>query len=249
MLLHTIIIDDDPSTLDVVELELAQNCSHDVCMLKKCLGASEGLKAIRQLKPDLIILDVEMPVHSGIEIVEILRGEGLMDFDVIFTTAHEDFSVKAFELNALHYLLKPYHTEQLIEAVRRAKTKRLPAKNSVSIEQVEAMIQQNRKAKTLRISTREGVELLRIDDIIFVQADANYATIYLVNGESRMVSCPLKDIENQLVSLSTAFQRTHQSYLVNFDFVRGFRRDGSILLRGYDVEIPVSKLFKSSMSL
>jgi two-component system, LytTR family, response regulator len=248
-MLHTIIVDDDPMTLDTTELELQQNCSNEVTILKKCSCAKEGLEAIRQLKPDLVILDVEMPTYTGIQIVEILRGEGLMDFDVIFTTAHEEFSIKAFELNALHYLLKPYHAAQLVEAVNRAKAKHKTTKNNVSIEQVEALIQQSRKPKTLRISTREGIEFLPVDDILFVQADGNYATIYLSNNDKRVVSIPLKDIENQLVTLSVAFQRTHQSYLVNFDFLKGYRRDGSIILRGYDLDIPVSRNFKSGLSL
>jgi two-component system, LytTR family, response regulator len=104
MLLHTILIDDDPATLDTLELELRLYCPDAVSVIQKCTHAPTGLAAIRQLKPDLVITDVEMPLHTGIQVVEILRGEGFLDFDVIFTTAHEEFSVKAFELNALHYL-------------------------------------------------------------------------------------------------------------------------------------------------
>ncbi len=248
MLLHTIIVDDDPLNLDTTELELRQNCAQDVSIIKKCADAEAGLEAIRSLKPDLVILDVEMPTYTGIQIVEILRGEGQHDFDVIFTTAHEEFSIKAFELNALHYLLKPYHTAQLVEAVNRAKAKRQSPKNGVTLEQVEALMQQARKPKTLRISTREGIEFLPLDDILFIQASGSYATIFLRDNERRLVSNPLKDIENQLLSINTSFRRTHQSYLVNFDFLKGFRPDGSLILRGYETDIPVSKAYKTILN-
>jgi two-component system, LytTR family, response regulator len=248
MQLHTILIDDDPLTLDTTELELKMYCPDDICIIRKCVHAPDGLQAIRDLKPDLVILDVEMPCYTGIQIVEILRGEGQLDFDVIFTTAHEEFSVKAFDLNALHYLLKPYHPDQLKEAIKRAITKRSVPKNGVTLEQVHALIRQSNKSKKLRISTREGIEFFPIDDILFVQADGGYAVIYLLNGNKRIVSYPLKDVENQLLTLTTSFKRTHQSYLVNIDFLTSFKPNGTIVLRGYDGEIPVSRQFKSGLS-
>jgi two-component system, LytTR family, response regulator len=150
---------------------------------------------------------------------------------------------------SLHYLLKPYHAHQLVEAVNRAKIKRSVVNKGVTIEQVEALIQQSRKPKTIRISTRDGIEFLLVDTILFVEADGNYATIHLSTNEKRTVSNPLKFIEKQLIEITNTFHRTHQSFLVNSDFIRGFKPDGSILLRGYDAEIPVARSFKSPLHL
>ena len=155
-MLHTILIDDDPNTLDAIEIELKMHCSNDVSIIKKCTDPIEGLTAIRQLKPDLVLLDVEMPIMSGIELVTILRGEHC-ESDFVFVTAHEDFSAQAFNLNALHYLLKPYHSDQLVEAVNRAKAKRINSYKFATIGQVEALIIESRKPKNLRISTREEI--------------------------------------------------------------------------------------------
>jgi two-component system, LytTR family, response regulator len=243
MPLHTILIDDDVATLSTVALELNMHCPDEVCILKACSDAAEGLQAIRSLKPDLVILDIEMPKYSGMQIVEMLRAEGHHHFEVIFTTAHEAFSIQAFAVNALHYLLKPYHADELKEAIRRAKDKR--ASTAVTVEQVQTLIQQAQKRPKIRISTSEGVTFLPIEQIVFVQADGGYAVIQLCNGERKLVSIPLKAIESQLLVLSNVFKRTHQSYLVNFDFVKGFTPDGSILLNGLKIEIPVSRPYKS----
>ena len=113
-MIRAIIIDDEAPCVDGLYFDLKKYCPQ-VEVVKKCYGSNEGLKAIKSLNPDLVFLDIEMPWMNGFEMLEMIDD---VDFDVIFTTAYDQFAVRAFKISAIDYLLKPIDHEELIKAVK-----------------------------------------------------------------------------------------------------------------------------------
>lgn len=115
-MLKAILIDDEQDALDALEIDLRKYCSDSVQVIKKCQSPMDGLIAIRRLKPNLVFLDIQMPQASGFEMLEIL---GDIDFNLVFTTAHDDYAIKAFKVSAVDYLLKPVDKNELIAAIEK----------------------------------------------------------------------------------------------------------------------------------
>ena len=119
-MLNAILIDDELLSLESLEIEITQNCP-DVAIIDRCKGAKAGISSIEKLKPDLIFLDIDMPVMNGFELLEEVKH---IPFDVIFTTAYDEYAVRAIKVSAMDYLMKPIDADELVEAVQRVMEKR-----------------------------------------------------------------------------------------------------------------------------
>src|SRR5688572_13645353 len=172
---RAIIIDDEEHCIDTLSILLQDYCPH-LEVIASCRSAKDAIKAVSELKPDLVFLDIEMPVMNGFEMLEHLKD---LPFSVIFTTSFDQYALKAIRFSALDYLLKPVDPKELIAALHKAQTKlkqQLP-------EQFELLFNRlNQKINTpnrLAIPTLNGYEMLNGDQVIYCEADDNYTTIYM----------------------------------------------------------------------
>ncbi|WP_231389879.1 LytR/AlgR family response regulator transcription factor [Sphingobacterium pedocola] len=193
-----------------------------------------ALSGIARLKPDVLFLDVEMPILNGFQFLEKL---GSFDFEVIFVTAFNAYTVDALRINALDYLLKPVDDEELQCAIDRLQEKL--TKKKIFIADSQESFSAN---KRIALPTSEGVYLVKKADIMRVEAMSNYSTFCLADGKKIVVSKTLKEFEQLL--MDTFFVRVSRSAIVNLDYVAKYRKgDGGTLefVDGAEVEVSASR--------
>ncbi len=234
--MKAILVDDEMNALEMLEWMILKNCP-DIEIVAMCESPLEGLEKIKALKPDLIFLDIEMPQLNGFDLLDRL---GKHESDVIFTTAYNQFAIKAFKACALDYLLKPIDPEDLKSAVQKAKYK----KSRVSTEQLDILLSYMRpekpKSKRIALTTTDHLIFIDTDKIIYCESDSNYTIVFLSNGEKVIVSKTLKDVEEILDG--SDFFRIHASYLINMKHVTKFTRgDGGYVVMSNNQHITVSR--------
>ncbi len=189
-------------------------------------------------EPDLVFLDIEMPHMNGFEMLSELP---LIDFQVIFITAYDEYAVKAFEINACDYLLKPVDNEMLSKALVRFQELRNTQDISKRLEGLfEAMQKRNNSFYKLALSTLEGLEFVKIDEIVRCESSSNYTFVHTSDGQKRLVSKTLGSIQESLEGNN--FYRIHKSHLVNIAFIHKYIRGktGHVILDN-GTHIPVSR--------
>ncbi|MFZ6686951.1 LytR/AlgR family response regulator transcription factor [Undibacterium sp. SXout11W] len=209
----------------------------DVHIITECETGTEAVDAINQHCPDLIFLDIQMPELTGLEVLEITgRRSG-----VIFTTAYDQFALKAFDLHAIDYLLKPYSQQRFDEALNKAR--KLLQQTDVSPETaIQQLIAENtEKNKRLLIRDRNQVHVVPIASIDYIKAEDDYILIHAA-GKSWMKTQSLSDIEAQLNP--TQFVRIHRSYLLQLHALKGIERqnkDSVVAVLNNGEKLPVSR--------
>lgn len=236
-MLRAVLIDDELSNLESLSIELGAYCP-DVKICAVCDSPEAGLEAIQAHQPDMVFLDIEMPKINGFDL---LRRLPAINFEIIFATAYDKFAIKAFEFNAVDYLLKPVLKDKLIQAVEKVKSKRLKTVSSQQLEMLINHIQQFQKPlPNIALPCSDGLEFIPVAEIQYAEADGSYTYIYLSSGRKLMLSRQLKDLEQLLAQHS--FLRVHQSYLVNIAHARKYiKGQGGQLLLQNGVSIPVSR--------
>lgn len=215
--IRAIIIDDELHCIDTL-VNLLNKYHPEVAIEGTFTSSKEGLLALRAETVDVVFLDVEMPWMNGIEL---LMAYGEVDFQVIFTTAHDKYAVQAFRLSAIDYLLKPVNEDDLHDAVDKASQAANPNINE-SVEMLNLNLQSPATKHRVAIPTKEGIDFILIERILYCTADSNYTHIYL-KDKHILMSKPLKELEKQLNPYN--FCRIHHSYLINLNhlvkYVRG----------------------------
>lgn len=236
-MLRTILLDDEPQSIALLKYLAANHCP-ELEIIGAYTDALEGLKAIRRDQPDLLFLDIEMPKLNGFEI---LNQCFPVQFKIIFTTAYNQYAVRAFKYSALDYLLKPISEEDLIAAVKKAvQSPQLP-----DLQQYDVLQQfnplRNTQAYKMTIPTLEGLIFIEITDIIHCDSDGSYTRIWLSGAESVLVSKSLKEVEEMLHF--DFFYRSHHSHLINLQHIKKYiRADGDVLMsNGRNVPVARSK--------
>jgi two-component system, LytTR family, response regulator len=236
----SILIDDEQECLDVLEMELNVYCP-EVQVMAKCLSGETGIENIKNLRPELVFLDISMPSMSGFEMLSRLDK---YDFDVVFVTAFDSFALTAFEFCAIDYLLKPVSADKLIRAIERFNEKHKKTVNLQNLEMLLANMRGNYGTrKNIAVPTLEGLEFVATDDILYAEADGAYAWIYLSNKEKIIISRTLKDLEGLLKADN--FARVHQSHIVNFKHVKRYiKGEGGTLVLNNGQQLQVSRANK-----
>lgn len=188
--------------------------------------------------PDLAILDIEYPDGNAFDL---LRQLPAYDFRIIFISGYEKYALQAIRFAALDYLLKPFAEADLANAISRALSVPLPAHPSPKI--IQSLLNNYPAPATserqIVLKTFEEIHILSTSDILHCQADNNYTTFFLCNGQKVLVSKPIGDYEDLLGEFR--FMRVHQSHLVNLGHIRKFdKRDGGMLIMSDQSQIPVS---------
>ncbi|HMW27403.1 MAG TPA: LytTR family DNA-binding domain-containing protein, partial [Ferruginibacter sp.] len=190
-------------------------------------------------KPDIAFIDIQMPGKSGIDLVRELEER---HFEIIFVTAHNEYMLQALQYSAADYLLKPVDEDRLVEAVQRAK-KRL--QDERKDELTEALLYNIGKAgqpseMRLCLPTMKGFIILKLEDILYCEAERSYTIFHLEDGKTVTVSRPLAEYETMLID--TPFFRVHKSFLINLHHVKEYQRgEGGTVIMSNKAEIEVSR--------
>lgn len=238
-MIKAVIIDDEKGSIETLKWKLENYCP-DVHVIASFDNPAEGVIYLKNNPPDLLFLDIEMPMLTGFDVLEEI-GPGI-SFDVIFTTAYDNFGIQAVKFSALDYLLKPVQNKELKEAIEKHLKK---TQHKISPEQIDVLlnnVQAVKKGKRGRIAlaSKESIEFVDPQEIIACEANSNYTNIYLAEGRKRVISRTLKEFEDMLLPFD--FFRPHNSHLVNLNRVREFiRGDGGYLVMENNMKIPVSK--------
>ena len=234
--LKAILIDDEPRGISSMQKLLQINCPY-VNVIGSCNDPIEASELIKSSKPDLIFLDIAMPVKNGFELLKELRG---LNFEVIFVTAHNQFMIEAFHFSAIDYLLKPVEDNLLIDAVERAK-KRIDEKSgNKNIETFLHNLTQKQSPQKMRlcIPSLKGFQVIELDDILYAESSGNYTNLHFANNKLVCTSKPMHEYEKLLED--AGFVRIHKSILVNLLHVKEYLRGegGSVILsNGQEVEV------------
>lgn len=238
-MLQSVLIDDDQSNLSSLREKLSRNCPQ-IEIVAMCESGHDGIRAIDTFQPDIVFLDIEMPIMNGFVMLQQLTFK---NFELIFVTAYDHYAINAIRYSALDYLVKPVDIEELKSAVARAEANRV---NKSSKAQLELLIDHLNKKQPRRLAlpTTEGLHFISIPDILYMEASNNYTNIYLCNGQKYLVSRTLKEYED-LVPADT-FIRIHHSTIINKYFVEKYIRGegGQVVMRNGNV-LDVSKRKKA----
>ncbi|MFT5819012.1 MAG: two-component system LytT family response regulator [Crocinitomix sp.] len=213
-----IIVDDERSAREILSGLVLRYCPQ-LRIVDKCKGLKEAVESIKKHKPALVFLDIEMPNYAGYEIVSFFDE---IDFEIIFVTAYDQYAIKAFEVSAVDYLLKPVTIERLKLSVERFAEKQNRTNSHKSYTALKENI--NSPSLTKIIIPHSGSQkIISISSILAFEAKEAYSTIHLMNGEKYMVSKNLKHFENLLGENDTFF-RSHKSWLVNTSRVKTYSK-------------------------
>tara|TARA_R110002073_G_scaffold279026_1_gene443053 strand:+ start:328474 stop:329211 length:738 start_codon:yes stop_codon:yes gene_type:complete len=221
-MLKTVLIDDEINALEALEWKL--NRYIEDLEIIKCNSPLEGIDVIEREKPDLVFLDIEMPEMDGFSLLQQLNYKG---FELIFTTAHDEFALKAIKVSAIDYLLKPVDKDELITAVEKVIDSRKENKLEDKLQSLFSNI--NTKKGKINIAADGKIYLVDKDDVIMLKSDKSYTTIFLKDDKSILVSKTLKEVEKKFNF--PEFFRVHNSYLINVNHVKEYlKSDGGQLV-------------------
>ena len=241
-MLKAIIIDDELHGRQALQRALEENCP-EVTILALCETPEKGIERIKELRPELVFLDIQMPNISGFDVLQQLSP---INFEVIFVTSFDQYAIKAIRFSALDYLLKPLDTDDLVQAVQRAKQQIYKGSAAHRYQAVLNNINyKSGKIEKLAVPTLEGIDFYRTDDIIYCDADGHYTTLYLKGRRKELVSKTLKDFENLLSE--SGFFRIHNSSLINLGCIQKYvRGDGGYVILTEDHHVTVSRRRKDA---
>ncbi len=234
MIYKAIVIDDEKRARTLLK-GMIDELSLDVQVVELCEDLPDGVKAIRKHKPDLVFLDIEMPGHSGLELLDFF-DEQEINFSIIFTTAYNQYAIQAFKLSAIDYLLKPIAVNELEDTILRFKQKK---QDLSSFSMLKENLFQSTLSK-IAISTVNAIKFIETNSILFMKADGAYTQIYLHDDTIITSSKSLKYYEDVLEHLPN-FMRCHKSYLVNLNFVTDYiKSNGGYLILHSKFEVALS---------
>ena len=190
-MLRSIIIDDESQAAESLRKDLAAHCP-GVEVIAVCNSAKEGILAIKKNKPDLIFLDIEMPWMNGFEMLDVLDH---IDFSIIFTTAYDQFAAKAFRTSAVDYLLKPIHSNDLQDAVRKAAHNK-ERQNSLNITNLLDNLKLPSRNQKIALPNKDGYEFIEANQIVYCQAEGAYTKVFVDGKKSILISKTLETLKN-----------------------------------------------------
>lgn len=237
MMIKALIIEDEVKAAQLLEIMINKNNS-DVDIIDKCADLPSGVRSIKKNKPDLVFLDIEMPGYNGLQLLEFFN-EDEVNFEIIFTTAFNDYAIKAFQLSAIDYILKPIQIDKLnyaIEKFRKKQHKDLALFNKMQL------LKSNISSENKRIAVPvvSGVEIIKLNDIIYLQANGSYCNIFLNDNSQLIVGKNLKYFED-LIADDKLFFRNNRSFLVNVSYIKKVLKSngGEIILQN-NASLPIN---------
>jgi two-component system LytT family response regulator len=233
--LRVVIVDDEALALAYLRELLAAHS--DVEVIAECVNGIEAAKAVADLKPDLLLLDVQMPKLDGFDVLELI-GQPV---PVIFVTAHDQFAIRAFDVHAVDYLLKPFGPERLADALTRAR-RRIEAREPIPTSHLIEVARASRKPLgRLLIRDRSDVHVIPVEKIDFLESQDDYVSVH-VTGRCLLKEQTLSDLERLLDP--DRFVRIHRRYLLNITRLARIEQsptDSRMAVLTDGTELPISR--------
>ncbi len=230
-MIKIIIVDDEVKSAELLQLKLRKFCPA-VEVLQVFTEPEKALLYLEDNSPDAAFLDIEMPGMSGLALANKIKDKT----EIIFVTAYEKYSLEAFRIAALDYLLKPIDEKYLVSCVNRLEEKLKFKTSNVPVKKL------NTQFDKIAVPSSEGVHFINVNDIIRVEAESNYSVFYFADKKRLTVSKTLKQVEEVLSSYT--FFRPHKSYIINLGYIKTYIRGmgGTIVLTdGSEVELSREK--------
>ncbi len=251
-LINVIIVDDEEFARENLKLLIEDFCP-ELHVMAVAKNATEARTLVDELNPDLVFLDIMMPGEDGFSFLKSIEDRRFL---VIFTTAHNEHALKAIKEHAIDYLEKPINIEELQASAARASDlihlKRNTGLNDERISRILSNISMNNTVEKTTIATRDGMAIVKNADIIHLEANESYTTIYLTDNRKYLSSKTIKVYEDKLSE--AMFFRTHKSHIINISHhLKEFNRSqGNVAILSNDIAVPVSRrklpLFLSRLS-
>lgn len=235
-MLRAIVID-DIEAIRKKNIAIIKATCPNMSIIGQADSVESGVKIIKQLSPDIVFLDVEMPDGTGFELLQKLKP---INFKVIFITGYEDFAIKAFRFSAIDYLLKPLDSDDLVEAVKKAEESLSKEVFDMKLSNLFSNLERPKNLQKLILKTADRIYSVNIQDIVNCESDKNYTTFNFINAPKLIVSTNLKEYETLLAPHS--FFRTHQSHLINMAYFDHFIKSegGNTIVMKNKTAIPLS---------
>lgn len=234
-MLTCVIVDDEPKAIKSLSWELS-NFEDDIKIVATFNNPEEALTYLTENDIDCLFLDIEMPTMDGFQFLGKLTSR---DFAVVITTAYNEYAIKALKNDAIDYLLKPIDTDDLEETISKIKKHSFRSLNANRVENVLLNFNEKLAHKKITINTDGKLIFLEPEEIIFIESDGNYSSIYTNNKKKFVITKKLKEVNTLLPQ--ELFFRIHNSYIINLKKVKEFyKTDGYVLLEN-DHKIPVSR--------
>jgi len=240
-MIKALIIEDEKDSREAI-ISLLQLVSKDIEVIGEAANVKDGINLIDQNKFDILFLDIDLHGGTGFNVLE---GISNRDFNLVFTTAHNDHAVKAFRYSAIDYLLKPIDPGELSAAIQKVKEK----KKMDSIENKVQLLFENfhqKKFERMSFPTIDGFEIIPTQDIILFSAESNYTNVHLKSGKKILVTKTIKVYEDLLSN--AGFFRVHQSHLVNLSYIVKYNNaDGGSVTLSDNTVVYVARRKKESL--
>jgi two-component system LytT family response regulator len=219
-MIRSIIVDDEQHCTNRLADLLNKYCKNTVQVVGTFDSVEKALIGINELKPELVFLDVQLHELTGFELLEQIPQ---IDFEVIFTTAYDNYAIKAFKFSAVDYLLKPVDPDDLLQAID--KLQKVLQQHDLS-DKFNTLFHNlksgNGVSKKITVPTSKGLMFLPINDIIRCESDVNYTTIFMKDKKQLMVAKTLKEFDDMLADHQ--FFRIHNSHLINLDYIKSYHK-------------------------
>ena len=239
--MKTIILDDEQPARSLLKTLLTKYC-HNLTIVGEADNIEEGLALIQSKEFDLLFLDISFQEHTGFDLLDQIP---LPDFKVVFTTAHDDFAIKAFQYNAFDYLLKPISPNDLQRVMQKISLQTLAADTNQQWQQLMHS-QETQSLQRLAIPSTEGILFLELSEIIRLESEGKYTTFFYGANQRAVVSKNLGYYANILPP--DQFHRVDQSHIVNLPFVRKYlHEDGGYVLLKNGEKIKVARRRKDAL--
>ncbi|NOX47269.1 MAG: response regulator transcription factor [Chlorobi bacterium] len=236
------IIDDEAQTRKSIA-DILKFSEQDLELVAEAENVATGVDVIIEYKPDLILLDIDMPDGTGFDLLKKLSD---IHFKIVFITAYEEFAVQAFEFSAIDYILKPVDPKKLIDAIDKAhqlvEQENINLKLNALFANLENSVSENKK---LVLKTAENIYIINTNDIVRCESDGGYTQFYLIDGKKILVSRNLKDYEGMLDGFG--FYRIHQSHMINLKYIDHYSKtEGGAVVMKDSSNLPVARRKKES---
>jgi two-component system, LytTR family, response regulator len=234
--MKVLVVDDEKRTLEGIVNVIQMYCP-EVKEVFTANGVQTAVAKLNEARPDLVLLDIQLKDGTGFDVVKYLQPLGI---PVIFITAYEEFAIKAFNVAALHYMLKPIDPYELSAVMKRAF---LQVQKNLIDQRLSMLLDQNaqRQQEVSRIvlKTSDAIHVVEVEHIVYCEADKNYTTFFLQDGRKILVSKNMGEYETLLPTAD--FLRIHQSFLLNMKYISRFdKSDGGHVVTATGAQLPVS---------
>lgn len=241
-MIKAIIVDDELNAIRSLKWEVEKFCKN-IEIIASFTDPVEAISAINYLKPDCIFLDIEMPEMDGFQLLMHLEHK---NFDLIITTAFDNYALRAFKANAIDYLLKPIDTDDLLASVAKIKVNKERNTLGIDLEKILMSIVPKKAPKKVPLVFSGKTVFVNSEDIMYCKSNGNYSEIFFKEQKKEMLSKKLKEVEALIQNEN--FFRVHKSYLVNVKYIKEFiKSDGHYLVLENEMTIPVARLKRNEL--